>query len=315
MASLVRPTRDGYGDGLVELGATNKDVMALSADLTGSTRASWFRDKYPDRFIEMGVAEQDMIGTAAGLALSGKIPFCSTFSCFASGRAWDQLRVSVCYMNLNVKIGASHGGISVGEDGATHQAVEDISLMRTLPRMTVIVPSDYTEAKKATIAAASYPGPVYLRLGREAVPQVTKPEDVFKIGKAVKLKEGKDLTIIACGIMVDAALKAAQLLEAEKISAEVINMHTIKPADKQAILESVRKTKAVVTAEEHTVMGGLGSTICEILSQNFPAPVKMVGVEDKFGESGKPEELLRAFGLTAEDIVKKARSVLELKKS
>lgn len=315
MANISRPTRDGYGDGLVELGATNKDVVALSADLTGSTRASWFKEKYPDRFIEMGVAEQDMFGTAAGLALSGKIPFCSTFSCFASGRAWDQLRISVCYMNLNVKIGASHGGISVGEDGATHQALEDMTLMRALPRMTVIAPCDYTEAKKATIAAATYPGPVYLRLGRESVPAITRPEDEFKIGKAVRLREGKDVTIIACGIMVDAALKACDILSNEKISAEVINLHTIKPIDKEAIILSAKKTKAVVTAEEHTVIGGLGSAVCEILSQDFPVPVKMVGVADKFGESGKPQELLKAFGLTAEDIVKKAHEALKLKRS
>jgi len=312
---LMKPTRDGYGDGLLELGAKNKDVVALSADLTGSTRASWFRDKYPDRFFEMGVAEQDMFSTAAGLALSGKIPFCSTFGCFASGRAWDQLRVSVCYMNLNVKVGASHGGISVGEDGATHQALEDVSLMRALPNMTVVVPCDYLEAKKATIQAAALRGPVYLRFGRENAPIITKEEDVFKIGKAVKLREGKDVTIIACGIMVNAALEAAELLKKENISAEVINMHTIKPIDKDAILESAKKTKAVVTAEEHTIMGGLGSAVSEVLSQNFPVPLRMVGTKDKFGESGKPSELLKAFGLTFEDIAKKAREVIELKKS
>lgn len=308
-----KATRDGYGEGLVELGQNNKNIVVLCGDLTESTRSIWFKEKFPERFFEMGVAEQDMFGAAAGLALSGKIPFCSTFGVFASGRAWDQVRISICYMNLNVKIGGSHGGISVGADGATHQSLEEITLMRALPHMTIVVPCDWIEAKKATIQAADVPGPVYLRLGREAIPVITKEEDEFKIGKAVTLREGKDVTIFACGVMVHEALQAAEILQKEGISAEIINIHTPKPIDVDAVVKSAKKTGAAISAEEHTVKGGLGGAIAEVLSQNCPTPLKIIGIKDRFGESGSPPELMKAFGLTSEDLVKAAKEIMQKK--
>lgn len=308
------PTRDGFGKGILELGQTNNDVVVLCADLTDSTRASWFKEKFPSRFFGFGVAEQDMFGTAAGLALMGKIPFACTFGVFASGRAWDQIRVSIAYMNLNVKIIGTHGGVSVGEDGATHQANEEIALMRPLPNMTVVVPADATEAKKATIQAVEVIGPVYIRLGRNPSPVITKDEDFFKIGKANILREGSDITIIACGLMVNEAILACEELSKEGIKAGLINLHTPKPLDKETILKAARSTRAIVTAEEHLLSGGLGSTVCEFLSQNCPVPIKMVGIDDRFGESGKPAELFKAFGLTSGDIVKAAKQVLEMKK-
>ncbi len=309
------PTRDGFGHGLVELGKANKDVVVLSADLTNSTRASWFKKEFPDRFFGLGVAEQDMIGTAAGLALMGKIPFACTFGVFASGRAWDQIRVSVAYMNLNVKIIGTHGGISVGPDGATHQALEEISLMRILPNMIVIVPCDALEAKKATIAAAGHKGPVYIRLGRSGAPVITKEEDLFKIGKASILKDGKDVTIFACGQMVYESLVACEILEKDGISARLINMHTPKPIDKDCIIKAAKETGAIVTAEEHTIAGGLGSAISEILVENCPVPVKFVGVRDKFGQSGEPEELFEYFGLKAKNIVQAAKDAIAMKRA
>jgi len=308
------PTRDGFGHGLVELGRINKDVVVLSADLTDSTRANWFKKEFPGRFFGLGVAEQDMIGAAAGFALMGKIPFACTFGVFASGRAWDQIRVSVAYMNLNVKIIGTHGGISVGPDGATHQAIEEISLMRILPNMTVIVPCDALEAKKATMAAAEHKGPVYIRLGRSGVPVITKEGDLFKIGKAGVIKNGKDVTIFACGQMVYESLVACEMLCKEGIGARLVNMHTPKPIDKDCIIKAAKETGAIVTAEEHTIAGGLGSAISEVLVEKCPVPVKFVGIRDKFGLSGEPEELFEHFGLKAKNIVKAAKEAIGMKK-
>jgi transketolase len=307
------PTRDGFGRGLLQLGKENKDVVVLSADLTESTRAAWFQKDYPERFFGMGVAEQDMFGTAAGLALMGKIPFACTFGVFASGRAWDQIRVSVAYMNLGVKIVGTHAGISVGPDGATHQALEEIALMRILPNMTVVVPCDALEAQKATVAAAKIKGPVYLRFGRAPIPVITREEDVFKIGKANILKAGKDITIFACGQMVYEALVACNELEKEGISARLVNLHTPKPIDRDAIISAAYETGAIVTVEEHTVLGGLGSAIAEVVVQAHPVPMKMVGVQDRFGVSGDPGELFKHFGLTPKNIVLAAKEALKMK--
>lgn len=308
------PTRDGFGKGLLELGAKNKNVVVLSADLTDSTRAAWFKKEFPERFFGLGVAEQDMIGTAAGFALAGKIPFACTFGVFASGRAWDQIRISVAYMKANVKIAGTHGGISVGPDGATHQAIEEIALMRILPNMTVIVPCDAVEAKKATIEAASVKGPVYLRLGRSGVPVITKEDEPFTIGKARTMRDGKDLTIFACGQMVYDSMLACDALAKEGISARLINLHTPKPLDKEAIIKAARETGAIVSVEEHTVLGGLGSAIAEVVVQTNPVPMKMVGIQDRFGVSGEPSELFKFFGLTPPDIVNAAKEVLSRKK-
>lgn len=313
--SEFKATRDGFGEALVELGKKNPDVVVLSADLTSSTRANYFMEAFPERFFRMGVAEQDMVGTAAGFALMGKISFACTFGVFATGKTWEQLRVSVCQMKLNVKIAGSHGGITVGPDGATHQALEDISLMRPLSNMTVIVPADYLEAKKATIAACSFPGPVYLRLGKDPSPNVTKEEDLFEIGKASVLKGGKDLTLIACGVMVIEALKASEALEKEGIGARVLNLHTIKPIDKKAIIDAARQTGAILTAEEHTVIGGLGSAVAEVVVKDYPVPMDMVGIEDMFGCSGRPQELMRVYNLTHENLVKKAKQLLDRKRT
>ncbi|MFH1665795.1 MAG: transketolase family protein [Candidatus Omnitrophota bacterium] len=306
-------TRDGFGKALMYLGAANKDVVVLSADLTESVRAHWFKEKYPDRFISHGVAEQDMISTAAGLALSGKIPFACTFGAFASGRAWDQVRVSVAYMNLNVNIAGSHGGISVGGDGATHQALEEIALMRIIPNMTVVVPADYEEAYAATKQAVSIPGPVYLRLGRAKVPVIqNNPE--FKIGKANTLIEGDDLTIIACGQMVFIAMEAADTLKSKNIRARVINLHTPQPIDKETVIRAARETGAILTAEEHTVYGGMGSAVAEVVVQECPVPMKLIGIVGEFGVSGEPDELFEHFGLTEENIVREAEALMARKK-
>ena len=307
-------TRDGFGKALVELGKTDKNVVVLSADLTDSTRANWFKKDFSERFFGFGVAEQDMLSAAAGFALMGKTPFACTFGVFASGRAWDQIRVSVAYMNLNVKIAGTHGGISVGPDGATHQALEEIALMRIIPNMTVIVPADAVEAKKATIESAAVKGPVYLRLGRASVPVVTKEEEPFKIGKASVLKEGKDLTIIACGQMVYEAVLAHEALLKEGIASRVINLHTVKPIDKEAIVKAAYETGAIVTAEEHNIMGGMGSAVAEVISQEKAVPIKMIGVQNRFGVSGEPEELFEYFGLTAKNIIAAAKDVLARKK-
>ena len=309
-----RATRDGFGEGLVELGKANKDVVVVSADLTESTRASWFKKEFPDRFFSLGIAEQDMYGVAAGLALSSKVAFACTFAVFASGRAWDQVRVSLCYMNLNVKIGATHGGISVGPDGATHQALEDIAIMRALPNMKVIVPADAYEAKKAAIAAVNCQGPVYIRTGRSAVPYVTNLDDDFKLGKANILQDGKDITIIACGVMVYNALEAAKVLKQKGISARVLNMHTIKPIDEAAIISAAKDTRAIVTCEEHSVIGGLGSVVAEVVTKKGPCvPIEMVGTQDIFGESGEAEELMKKFHLMPEDIAISAEKAIKRK--
>jgi len=307
------PNRDGYGHGLVELGASNPDVVVLDADLAKSTRSDWFANKYPDRFFDIGISEQDMIGTAAGLSLAGKIPFATTYGVFIAGRAWDQIRTTVCYSDLNVKVAGAHGGISVGADGATHQALEDIALMRVLPNMKVIVPCDAIEAKKATIAAAGIPGPCFLRFAREATPVFTEEKDFFEVGKANVLKDGKDVTIIACGPIVYEALQAQEQLAAKGISARVINMHTVKPLDGEALLKAAKETGAIVTAEEHQIAGGLGSAIAEFLVQNKPVPIEMVGIKDTFGESGGPEELAVKYGLVAKDIVDAVTKVMKRK--
>lgn len=314
MSVKMLPSRDGYGHGLLELGATNPDVVVLDADLAKSTRSDWFAAKYPERFFDMGIAEQDMVGTAAGLALGGKIPFATTYGVFLAGRAWDQIRTTVCYADLNVKIAGNHGGISVGADGATHQALEDIALMRVLPRMTVIVPCDAVEAQKATIAAAAVYGPCFLRFAREATPVFTAEDDKFEIGKANVLREGADATVIACGPIVYEALLAHEALLAKGIAVRVINMHTVKPLDEAAVLKAAAETGAIVTAEEHQICGGLGGAVAELLVRNAPVPVAMVGVRDTFGESGTPEELAVRYGLTAADIVAAVTEVLARKK-
>ena len=309
----LKPTRDGFGEGLLELGKTNPNVVALSGDLEDSTRAIWFKKQFPDRFFSVGIAEQDMVGTAAGLAMMGKIPFACSFSQFVTGKALEQLRLAVCYQQLPVKIAGSHGGLSVGADGATAEALEEFTHMRALPHMTVIVPCDAVEAKKATLAAAVYPGPVFLRLGRSPVPILTKPEDPFAIGTARVLREGDDLALVACGIMVAQALHAAELLAKEGIAARVINLHTLKPIDAASLLKAARETGAIVTAEEHSVVGGLGSAVAEVVVQEHPVPMRFVGVLDRFGTSGDPAELLKAFHLMPEDIAKAAKDVLRLK--
>lgn len=305
-------TRDGFGKALLALGEKNKNVVVLSADLTESVRAHWFREKYPDRFISHGVAEQDMISTAAGLALSGKIPFACTFGAFASGRAWDQVRVSVAYMNLNVNIVGSHGGISVGEDGATHQALEEIALMRIIPNMTVVVPADFEEAYMATEQAAEIPGPVYLRLGREKMP-VLERKSAFKIGKAIVMTYGSDITVIACGHLVFKALEAAKELETKNIHVRVIDLHTPKPIDKETIVKAAYETGAVLTVEEHNIYGGMGSAVSELLVEECPVPMKLMGIRDMFGVSGKPSELFKYFCLTKECIMQEVELLLKRK--
>jgi len=308
-----QPTRDGFGKALLELGEKNKNVVVLSADLTDSTRAGWFKKEFPDRFIGFGVAEQDMFGAAAGFALSGKIPFACTFGVFASGRAWDQVRISIAYMNLNVKIGGTHGGISVGPDGATHQALEEITLMRMLPHMKIVVPCDFLEAKRATLKAAETEGPVYIRLGRNAVPLITDEKSPFEIGKANLLRDGKDITIFACGHMVYEALKAGDALGKEGISARIINMHTPKPIDRDMVIKAAKETGALVTVEEHTLCGGFGSAISEVVVETCPVTVKMIGIKDTFGESGEAEELYEHFGITASHVIRAAKQAVKEK--
>lgn len=306
-------TRDAYGDELALLGQENPNIVVLDADLSKSTKTNVFKKAFPDRHFNFGIAEANMMVTAAGLSTCGKIPFASTFAVFASGRAWEPIRSSICYPKLNVKIVATHGGITVGEDGATHQANEDIAIMRALPNMTVIVPADGIETKKAVRAIADYDGPVYMRLGRSGVPVIFGEDYDFKIGKAAVMKEGADVTLFACGIMTSAALDAAETLKSEGISAEVINIATIKPIDADAIITSVKKTGCAVSAEEHSIIGGLGSAIAEVLVTKCPVPMQMVGVKDTFGESGVPGKLLEKYGLTANDIVNAAKAVLKQK--
>lgn len=301
--------RDAYGEALVEIGQKNKDIVVLDADLAGSTRTAKFGKKFPQRFFDFGVAEQNMMGAAGGLASCGKIPFVSTFAIFGSGRAWDQVRNTICYNKLNVKVVVTHAGITVGPDGSSHQAIEDIGLMRAIPNMTIVVPCDAPETKKAIYAAAEYRGPVYVRLGRSKVATVTK-KDGFKIGQARILREGKDVSIIACGIMVKQALDAAEALEAEGVSARVVNMHTIRPLDKKTIIECAKLTKGIVSCEEHLLSGGLGSAIAAVLAENIPTPMAMIGIRDRFGQSGAPDELIKEYHLTSEDIVQACRKLL-----
>ncbi len=304
-------TRESYGNALKECAEDFPQLVVLDADLAGATKTGVFQKAYPDRHIDCGIAESNMTGIAAGLATCGKIPFISSFAMFAAGRNFEQVRNSIGYPHLNVKIGATHAGITVGEDGATHQCNEDIALMRTIPGMTVIVPSDDVEAKAAVRAALEFNGPVYLRFGRAAVPVINdKPGYKFEIGKGVKLTEGSDVTIVATGICVDSALNAAEMLKADGISAEVINIHTIKPIDKDIIIESAKKTGKVVTVEEHSVIGGLGSAVCDVLSENLPTPVKKIGVQDVFGESGSAGELVKKFGLDGEGVYKSVKEFI-----
>lgn len=296
-------TREAYGKTLVEL-VENKDVVVLDADLAGATKTDMFKKACPERFFDMGIAEGDMMGTAAGLAASGKIPFASTFAIFAAGRGFEQIRNSICYPKLNVKVAATHAGVTVGEDGGSHQAIEDISLMRSIPGMVVLNPADAVEARAMVLAAAEYNGPMYLRFGRAAAPVIHDDSYKFELGKGEVLKEGKDVSIIATGIMVAKALEAAEVLKADGIDAEVINIGTIKPLDNELVVASAKKTGKVVTAEEHSIIGGLGSAVCEVLSEECPVKVTRIGVKDQFGQSGTPAALLEHYGLTVEDIVK-----------
>lgn len=308
------PTRDGYGEGLVALGEKNPNVVVLTGDLAESTRALKFGEKFPERFIECGVAEQNMMGIAAGLALEGKIPFISSYAVFVPGRSWDQFRVSVCYSNANVKVAGAHAGISVGPDGATHQALEDIASVRAIPNTTVIVPCDSIETRKATIAAAEISGPVYFRFAREKTPVITSEETPFKVGKAeIFYQSGTDVAIVASGPVLYKALVAANDLNDEGISSIVVNNHTIKPIDEEIILTVASQTKAVVTVEEHQTMGGCGSAVAEILAKRYPVPVEFVGMPNVFGESGAPEELLEKYGMGVKDIKEAVRKVLKRK--
>ena len=308
-----KDTRSGFGEALLQLGKEKPDVFALCADLTGSLKMDAFKKEFPDRFIQTGIAEANMIGISAGLALSGKIPFCGSFAVFVTGRVYDQIRMVVAYSNLNVKIIASHAGITVGEDGATHQMMEDIGLMKMLPNMTVINTCDFNQTKAATLAIAKYVGPVYLRFGRPVVPNFTPENQTFEIGKANLLKEGNDVTIIATGHLVWESLLAAEQLKESGIDVEVINIHTIKPLDEDAILHSVQKTKCVVTAEEHFMNGGLGDSIAQLLARKFPAPIEVVAVNDTFGESGTPEQLMKKYGLDAQNIITAVNNVVRRK--
>ena len=308
-----KDTRSGFGAGLSVIGDENPNVVAMCADLTGSLKMDAFAKAHPDRFYQAGIAEANMIGVGAGMALSGKIPFVGSFAAFATGRVYDQIRQSVAYSNTNVKIAASHAGITLGEDGATHQILEDLGLMRMLPHMVVINPCDYNQTKAATIAAAKHVGPVYLRFGRPGVPNFTPEDQKFEIGKALHLIEGTDVTIFATGHLVWEAIQAAQTLEAEGIKAEVINIHTIKPLDEKAVLESAAKTGAVVVAEEHFVAGGLGELISGVLAANKPAPVEYVAIKDKFGQSGTPAALMKAYGLDADNIVAASKRAMARK--
>jgi transketolase len=309
-----KDTRSGFGVGLHELGKNNPNVVALCADLTGSLKMDAFLKDFPDRFFQIGIAEANMMGIAAGLTIGGKIPFTGTFANFSTGRVYDQIRQSIAYSGKNVKICASHAGLTLGEDGATHQILEDLGLMKMLPGMVVINPCDFNQTKAATIAIADYEGPVYLRFGRPVVPNFTAPDQKFEIGKAVLLQEGKDVSIFATGHLVWKAIEAIEILEQKGISAELINIHTIKPLDEQAILKSVAKTKCVVSAEEHQMNGGLGDSIAQLLSRNTPAPQEFVAVNDSFGESATPDELMTKYGLDAINIVEAALKVIARKK-
>lgn len=309
------PTRKGFGEGLIELGEKNPNIVVLGGDITGSVLTSYFKEKFPDRFFSIGIAEGNATTIAAGLALSGKTPFFASYSAFSAFRNADQLRISVAYNNANVKIGGGHSGITVGPDGATHQSLEEIAFLRTLPNMTLIVPADYHETKKATIAAGEVNGPVFIRFGRSAVPSFTDENTPFIIGKANVLNEGSDVAIVSCGLLVWEALKAANLLESNfGIMARVINLHTIKPIDKQTLINAAIDCGAIVTAEEHQIHGGMGSAVAEVIVQNNPVPMEFLGINDRFGLSGEPEELMDYFNLNADGIIKKVLSVIQRKK-
>ncbi len=308
-----KDTRSGFGEGLQELGQKNPNVVGLCADLIGSLKMDAFKKENPDRFFQTGIAEANMIGIAAGMTIGGKIPFTGTFAIFSTGRVYDQIRQSVAYSNKNVKICASHAGLTLGEDGATHQVLEDIGMMKMLPNMTVVVPCDFNQTKQATIAIADHEGPVYLRFGRPVMPIFIKPDAEFVIGKADVLIEGTDVTIIACGHMVWKSIEAAKKLEAQGISVELINMHTIKPLDAAAILKSVSKTKCLVTAEEHMINGGLGDSVAQVLTRNLLVPQEFVGVNDTFGESGNPMELMTKYGIDTDNVVEAALKAISRK--
>jgi transketolase len=308
-----KDTRSGFGEGIAELGRTNPKVLALCADLVASLKLDTFIKENPERFIQCGIAEANMISVSAGLALSGYIPYATTFANFGSGRVYDQIRQSVAYSNTNVKICVSHAGLTLGEDGATHQILEDLAMMRAMPEMTVINTCDFNQTKAATIAIADYKGPVYLRFGRPVMPIFTAADQKFEIGKSWMVNEGKDVSIFATGHLVWESILAGELLEKEGIDAEIINIHTIKPLDEQAILQSVSKTKCAVTAEEHQLNGGLGDAVCQLLSRNIPLPVEMIGVNNSFGESGVPAQLMEKYGLNAQNIVKAVKKVISRK--
>jgi len=305
------PMRDGYGEALLELCRRHDEIIVLDADVAQSTRTNWVMDQCPDHFIDMGIAEQDMVGTAAGMALAGLVPFISTYGVFLTGRAWDQIRNAVCYNGLNVKLGGAHAGISVGPDGASHQALEDVALMRVVPGMTVIVPCDSMETYKATMAVYDYPGPCYVRFGRDPVPVLTDKDTPFTIGKARLVRPGTDVTILANGTMVYQSLAAAEKLQQEGLSARVVDVHTVKPLDEQLILDCARETGAIVVCEEHQRIGGLGGAVCELLAGYMLAPVRLVGMHDSFGESGWPEELIDAYGMSVENIIQAVHDVLK----
>jgi len=308
-----KDTRSGFGDGLTELGLKNENIVALCADLTGSLKMNEFKNNHPERFFQVGIAEANMMGIAAGLTIGGKIPFTGTFANFSTGRVYDQIRQSIAYSGKNVKICASHAGITLGEDGATHQILEDIGMMKMLPGMTVINTCDYNQTKVATLAIADHVGPVYLRFGRPKVPVFTNPNQKFEIGKGIKLIEGNDVTIAATGHLVWESIEAAKILNQSGISAEVINIHTIKPLDEKIILESVSKTKCIVSAEEHNYLGGLGESISRVLSKNMPLPQEFVATKDTFGESGTPAELMKKYGLNSDSIIEKVKKVINRK--
>nr|WP_288298317.1 transketolase family protein [uncultured Allisonella sp.] len=310
---MAKATREAYGETLKELGAQIPEIVVLDADLSASTKTAVFAKAFPDRFFDTGIAEGNMMSVAAGLAASGKIPFASTFAVFGAGRAYEQIRNSICYPNLNVKVAVTHAGLTVGEDGATHQMLEDIALMRALPNMTVVVPADAAETAQVIRWAASYQGPVYIRMGRAKVEDVISPDAEFVPGKSTTLADGSDVTLMACGIMTQQALQAAKMLAEKGISARVINMSSIKPIDEAAIVKAAKETGAIVTCEEHTVMGGLGSAVAEVVVRHCPVPMAMVGTEDVFGQSGKASEVLKVYGLTPEHIALEAKKLVEAK--
>ena len=310
-----KDTRSGFGDGIVEAARKNSNVVALTADLAGSLKLNQFIKEFPERYIQVGIAEANMMGIAAGLTIGGKIPFTTTFANFSTGRVYDQIRQSIAYSDKNVKICASHAGLTLGEDGATHQILEDIGLMKMLPGMTVIVPCDYNQTKAATIAVAEHVGPVYLRFGRPSWPIFTNPDEKFQIGKAQFFSEGKDVSIFACGHMVWKAIEAGKILEEKGISAEIVNIHTIKPLDTEAIINSIRKTKCAVTVEEHNIIGGLGDAIAQVATNHFPIPIEYIGTRDTFGESGTPGQLLKKYGLDTPNVLQAVEKVLSRKKA